>query len=184
MPAPGGSPHFSSVTNSFAPKSEWISQPYIIARTRRLYVKRVRSSLAYWCAAVSLEWFRLTRFTDRGNRSYNAGRDPKEAAIRLMRQVKETVTLLENLGARLRRARLDRNDSMATFSERLGVSEKTVRALEQGLPTVQVGTWINALWLLDAVEPLERLLEPRESLLERARRADTTPRRRASRRRE
>jgi transcriptional regulator with XRE-family HTH domain len=100
-----------------------------------------------------------------------------------MKQIEETHVLLETLGTRLRRARLSRNDSMATFSERLGVSEKTVRALEQGLPTVQIGIWLNALWLLDATEPLQRLLEPRESLLERARRPDTTPRKRATRRR-
>jgi transcriptional regulator with XRE-family HTH domain len=99
-----------------------------------------------------------------------------------MKQVKETRDLLSTLGERLRRARLERNDTMATFAERLGVSERTVRAMEQGLPTVQIGTWLNALWILDGAAPLDRLLEPRESLLERAR-AATAPRKRASRRR-
>ena len=87
------------------------------------------------------------------------------------------------LGQRLRAARLERNDTMAIFSERLGVSERTVRAMEQGLPTVQVGVWLNALWVLDALEPLSRVLEVRESLLDRVRNP-RPPRRRASRRRQ
>jgi transcriptional regulator with XRE-family HTH domain len=85
------------------------------------------------------------------------------------------------LGSRLRAARLERDDTMATFAERLGVSERTVRAMEQGLPTVQIGTWINALFILDALDPLSRVLEPRESLLDRARNA-RPERQRASRR--
>ena len=100
-----------------------------------------------------------------------------------MKQITESATTLIELGQRLRIARLDRNDTMARFAERLGVSERTVRAMEQGLPTVQVGVWLNALWVLDALEPLSRVLEVRESLLDRAR-AARPPRRRASRRRQ
>ena len=100
-----------------------------------------------------------------------------------MKQVTETQELLKTLGSRLRAARLTRNDTMATFAERLGVSERTVRAMEQGRGTVQVGTWLQALWLLDELQPLERLLQPRESLLDRARSERTSRlRKRASRR--
>ena len=100
-----------------------------------------------------------------------------------MKQVTETQALLRALGSRLRAARLERNDTMATFAERLGVSERTVRAMEQGRGTVQVGTWLQALWLLDELQPLERLLQPRESLLDRARSERTSRlRKRASRR--
>ena len=99
-----------------------------------------------------------------------------------MRQVDEVATALRGLGQRLRDARLERNDSMAIFAERLGVSERTVRALEQGRPTVQVGVWLNALWALDALEALERVLAPQESLLDRARHMQKPRRRRASRR--
>lgn len=100
-----------------------------------------------------------------------------------MKQVEETVSLLRLLGQRLRAGRLERNDSMAIFAQRLGVSERTVRAMEQGRPTVQIGVWLNALWLLDALEPLGRILEPRESLLDRARNLQKPRRQRASRRR-
>jgi transcriptional regulator with XRE-family HTH domain len=100
-----------------------------------------------------------------------------------MKQIRDADKALAALGARLRAARLERNDTMATFAERLGVSERTVRAMEQGLPTVQIGTWLNALWILEALDPLDRLLEARESLLDRARSARTQRRQRASRRR-
>ena len=100
-----------------------------------------------------------------------------------MKQVEETVSLLRLLSQRLRAGRLERNDSMAIFAQRLGVSERTVRAMEQGRPTVQIGVWLNALWLLDALEPLGRILEPRESLLDRARNLQKPRRQRASRRR-
>jgi transcriptional regulator with XRE-family HTH domain len=99
-----------------------------------------------------------------------------------MKQVDETASLLKQLGQRLRDGRLERNDSMAIFAQRLGVSERTVRAMEQGQPTVQIGVWINALWVLDALEPLGRILEPRESLLDRARNMEKPRRQRASRR--
>jgi transcriptional regulator with XRE-family HTH domain len=99
-----------------------------------------------------------------------------------MKQVPESQEVLRMLGSRLHAARLERNDTMATFAERLGVSERTVRAMEQGLSTVQIGTWINALWILDELAPLEGVLAPRESLLERARGDRTRRRQRASRR--
>ncbi len=73
---------------------------------------------------------------------------------------------------------------MAVFAQRIGVSEQTVRSMERGVPTVQIGTWLEALWVLDALEPLDHLLEKRESLLDIARREESArQRQRASRRR-
>lgn len=87
------------------------------------------------------------------------------------------------MGRRLHGARLERNDSMAVFAQRIGVSERTVRAMERGEPTVQIGTWLEALWVLDELEGVERLLEERASLLDRVRReGGARPRQRASRR--
>jgi transcriptional regulator with XRE-family HTH domain len=99
-----------------------------------------------------------------------------------MKQINESTVALKELGRRLRDARLARNDPMAIFAERLGVSERTVRAMEQGRPTVQVGAWVQALWVLDALESLGRILESQESLLDRARRMHEPRRQRASRR--
>ena len=99
-----------------------------------------------------------------------------------MRKIKETTDLLSRLGERLRAARLARNETMSVFAERLGVSEGTVRAMERGSPTVQTGAWLNALWVLNRLQEIEHVLEPRESLLDRARNERAARRQRASRR--
>ena len=100
-----------------------------------------------------------------------------------MAQFIESIELLRSWGARLRRARLERNDTMRVFGERLGVSESTVRDMERGAPTVQIGTWMNAFAVLDRMADLERALEPQESLIDRARLASRPTRVRARRRR-
>jgi transcriptional regulator with XRE-family HTH domain len=86
-------------------------------------------------------------------------------------------------GGRLRAARIERNDTMDVFAERLGVSVGTVRAMERGAPTVQVGAWLNALWVLNELDTLKKVLAPRESLLDRVRSQEKERRRRASRQR-
>lgn len=100
-----------------------------------------------------------------------------------MPKLKQAEESLRRLGQRLRAARLRRNDTMAAFAERLGVSDQTVRAMEHGLPTVQVGTWLRALSALDELAPIDRLLEPRDSPVERSKAPHQPLRQRASRRR-
>jgi transcriptional regulator with XRE-family HTH domain len=67
-------------------------------------------------------------------------------------------TKLQSLGTRLKEARLERNESQKRFTARLGVSIPTLRKMEKGDPTVAVGTWAQALWLLDRVEDLDKIL--------------------------
>ncbi len=97
-------------------------------------------------------------------------------------EINEVTQVLLELGMRLRRARLERNDTMAVFAERLGVSPGTVRAMERGAPTVQIGIWLNALWLLNQLDSMTHVLEPRDSVLDRIRADEKGRRRRASRR--
>lgn len=99
-----------------------------------------------------------------------------------MVSVSETGQALASLGARLRAARLERDEPMAVFAERIGVSVPTLREMERGSATVQIGFWLNALWALDRLDEAGALLADRESLIERARRARGPARRRASRR--
>jgi transcriptional regulator with XRE-family HTH domain len=89
---------------------------------------------------------------------------------------------LARLGERLRSARLARDEPMATFAQRIGVSVPTLRAMEQGLDTVAIKHWVNALWALDRLGDLAAVLEPKESVLDLARRAQAPRRQRASRR--
>lgn len=100
-----------------------------------------------------------------------------------MRHIIEVQQRLSLLGQQLQRARLERNDTMKVFAQRLGVSENTVRALERGVDTVQIGVWLRALWVLGRLQELDHVLEPRASLLDRARNMAATKRKRASTRR-
>jgi len=81
---------------------------------------------------------------------------------------------------RLKAQRLARNDTMAVFAKRLEVSAGTLRAMEHGTATVQIGAWVKALWVLDHLDDLNGLLAQKESLSSRrARRgyaADGAPR--------
>ena len=99
-----------------------------------------------------------------------------------MLNVKELQQRLSELGTRLKSLRLARNDTMAVFAQRLGISAGTLRAMEHGAATVQIGAWVKALWVLDHLDDLNGVLARKESLLEQARAPRTRPRQRASRR--
>ena len=90
---------------------------------------------------------------------------------------------LVSLGARLRAERLVRNDSQARFSARIGVSVPTLRRLEQGDPSAQIGHWLRAFEVLGRLHEVETLLgapaslfaaEPEPRFRQRARRAPKT----------
>jgi transcriptional regulator with XRE-family HTH domain len=99
-----------------------------------------------------------------------------------MLDLKEQQHHLSELGTRLKALRLARNDTMAVFAQRLGVSAGTLRAMEHGVATVQIGAWAKALWVLDRLDDLNGVLARKESLLEQARVPRTRLRQRASRR--
>lgn len=99
-----------------------------------------------------------------------------------MLDVKEQQQYLTELGIRLRTQRIARNDTMAVFAQRLRISAGTLRAMEHGAATVQIGAWVKALWVLDHLDDLSGVLAQKESLLEQARAPCTRSRQRASRR--
>jgi transcriptional regulator with XRE-family HTH domain len=99
-----------------------------------------------------------------------------------MLDLKEQQQYLSELGRRLKTRRLARNDTMAVFAQRLGMSAGTLRAMEHGVATVQIGAWVKALWVLDRLDDLNRVLAQQESLLEQARAPRLRARQRASRR--
>jgi transcriptional regulator with XRE-family HTH domain len=97
-------------------------------------------------------------------------------------EIEAVSEVLAELGNRLRAARIERNDTMEVFAQRLGVSIGTVRAMERGAPTVQLGVWLNALWILNQLDAITHVLEPKESLLDRIRAQEKRRRQRASKR--
>lgn len=89
--------------------------------------------------------------------------------------------LLNQMGARLRAERLARNEPQARFAARLGISIPTLRRLERGDASAQIGHWLAALEVLGRLPEAEALLAPRYSLFDTA--AETPrPRQRARRR--
>ncbi len=90
-------------------------------------------------------------------------------------------TVLHRLGARLRAQRLLRNEPQARFAARLGVSVPTLRRLEQGDASAQVGHWLAALEVLGRLHEAEAWLAPQTSLFAAAEAAP--PQRQRARRR-
>ena len=89
---------------------------------------------------------------------------------------------IRSLGTRLRDERLRRNESQTAFAARIGVSVPTLRKMETGDPTVQIGHWIMALEVLDRSRELDHLLAPSEDLFAKYEQVNAPRRRRASRR--
>ena len=67
---------------------------------------------------------------------------------------------LKKLGENLALARIRRNESQRVWAQRLGVSIPTLIRLERGDPTVSIGTYATALWLIGRVRELPELADP------------------------
>jgi transcriptional regulator with XRE-family HTH domain len=96
-----------------------------------------------------------------------------------MLTITEVELELRAMGRRLRQARLEGNETMALFARRIGVSVSTLRNMEAGESTVQVGYWANALWILGRLDELRGVLAPQADLISQARQALRAQRQRA-----
>jgi len=67
---------------------------------------------------------------------------------------------LRKLGENLALARVRRKESQRVWSKRIGVSIPTLIRMEQGEPSVAVGVYVTALWLLGRVQVLPELADP------------------------
>lgn len=65
----------------------------------------------------------------------------------------EAQAALQGLGARLAFARKERGYSQRAFSVIAEMSMPTIVKMEQGAPTVQIGYYARAAWLLDVPFP-------------------------------
>lgn len=72
----------------------------------------------------------------------------------------EVSRLLDELGEGLKVARQRRRQSQTDFAERLMVSRATLQRMEQGDPSVALGTWVSAAWLLGRLSDLQRVFNP------------------------
>ncbi|MBT7205135.1 MAG: helix-turn-helix transcriptional regulator [Deltaproteobacteria bacterium] len=68
--------------------------------------------------------------------------------------------MLRELGEGLRIARLRRRQSQVDFAERLMVSRATLQRMERGDPSVALGAWVSAAWLLQRLSDLQHVFDP------------------------
>lgn len=94
-----------------------------------------------------------------------------------------SVAAVRQLGADLAIARKRRKQSMADWAARLQVSVPTLRRMEAGDPSVSMGVYATALWLVQRQDALAQAASPQHDLaaLEaEIRRADKRQGRRAT----
>jgi transcriptional regulator with XRE-family HTH domain len=72
----------------------------------------------------------------------------------------EVTVSLATLGNQLAVARLRRKESQKQWAGRLGVSVPTLIRLEKGDPTVSMGVYATALWLLGLSSGIAELADP------------------------
>lgn len=89
---------------------------------------------------------------------------------------------LQDLGSRLRNERLRKNESQAVFAARIGVRAPTLRKMETGDSTVQIGHWATVLDVLDHAGDIDVILTESEDLFAKYEKTKTPVRKRASRR--
>ncbi len=67
---------------------------------------------------------------------------------------------LRELGENLSIARKRRREPRKTWAQRIGVSEPTLMRMENGDPSVSMGVWATALWLMGRAQALPALAAP------------------------
>lgn len=72
----------------------------------------------------------------------------------------EVARVLDELGEGLKIARQRRRQSQADFAERLMVSRATLQRMERGDPSVALGAWVSAAWLLGRLSDLQHVFNP------------------------
>ena len=71
---------------------------------------------------------------------------------------------LEKLGQNLMIARKRRRESRKAWAQRIGVSEPTLARMERGDPSVALGAYASALWLLGRAQVIAELAAPQFDL--------------------
>lgn len=71
---------------------------------------------------------------------------------------------LRQLGENLAIARARRKESQRSWAQRIGVSVPTLIRLEKGDPTVSMGAYASALWLMGRVQALADAATPAADL--------------------
>jgi hypothetical protein len=84
---------------------------------------------------------------------------PKQSQA-LLNLTPATLSAIETMGSHLALARVRRKESLATRAKRVGVSVPTLVKMDNGDPTVSLGAYAQALWLIGRDSELARLAAP------------------------
>ena len=76
----------------------------------------------------------------------------------------DTETILKQLGDRLKKARLSRNESQELFAQRLGITRQSYGKMEKGSPTTPIGNWLAASTILGRLGGWQDVLAAQEDL--------------------
>ena len=76
----------------------------------------------------------------------------------------EAVASLATLGENLALARVRRRESQREWARRMGISPPTLIRMERGDPTVSMGIYATALWMMGRANALAELAEPAKDL--------------------
>lgn len=87
-----------------------------------------------------------------------------KASLALTSLPPEAQSALATLGEQLALARVRRNESQRRWAMRIGVSVPTLIRMERGDPSVSIGVYATALWLLGLSGALGELASPAKDL--------------------
>lgn len=82
----------------------------------------------------------------------------------MINQNVDSETLLQQLGARLKEARLARNESQELFAQRLGITRQSYSKMEKGSSQTPIGNWLAASSILGRVGGWQDILVEEEDL--------------------
>ncbi len=74
---------------------------------------------------------------------------PKKRSFEVAPLPFEVGAALEILGHRIALTRKERKYTQRVFADMLGIAPATLVAMERGAPTVQIGHYARALWMLE-----------------------------------
>lgn len=87
-----------------------------------------------------------------------------KSSLALSSLPQEAVSALAALGEHLALARVRRKESQRQWAQRIGVSVPTLIRMERGDPSVSVGVYVTALWLLGLSDALREIASPAKDL--------------------
>ena len=96
----------------------------------------------------------------------------------------DSESFLKQLGARLKEARLSRNESQELFAQRLGITRQSYSKMEKGSPETPIGNWLAASSILGRLRGWEDLLAEQEDLFTQFERKSEKRQRAGGRRKE